>query len=124
MEFATCGGCEIVFQKDFPLHSHLNIRLTCNSYSNAKEALLKSRFCGSGGGLSEKLFESRRRRDEFFSRRRSFRKIVGFQYSLDFFGYFLYQTKSDKNSIAIQLLSTSVEIYRLKQPAYRIYGGI
>jgi hypothetical protein len=35
-------------------------------------ALLKSRFCEIEGGLSEKLFESRRRRDEFFSRRRRF----------------------------------------------------
>jgi hypothetical protein len=64
-----------------------------NIRSNAEKALLKSRFCGSGGGLSEKLFETRRRRVEFFSRRRSFRKIVGFQYSLDFFGYFLHQGK-------------------------------
>jgi hypothetical protein len=70
-----------------------SIHLFRNSQSNAKKALLKSRFCGSGGGLSEKLFETRRRRVEFFSRRRSFRKIVGFQYSLDFFGYFLHQGK-------------------------------
>jgi len=100
---------------------HLNVRQTSNIDSKAEKALLKSRFCGSGGGLSEKLFESRRRRDEFFSRRRSFRKIVGFQYSLDFFGYFLYQTKSNKYSIAVQLLSKFVEIFRLKRPEYRIY---
>jgi hypothetical protein len=56
-------------------------------------ALFKSRFFGLGGGRSEKLFETRRRRGEFFSRPRSGQKIVGFEYSLDFFAYFFDQAK-------------------------------
>jgi hypothetical protein len=56
-------------------------------------ALFKSRFFGIEGGRSEKLFEARRRRGEFFSRPRRGQKIVGFEYSLDFFGYFFDQAK-------------------------------
>jgi hypothetical protein len=70
-------------------------------------ALFKSRFFGIGGGRSEKLFESRRSRGEFFSRPRKFQKIVGFEYSLDLFGPFWINacpdfTSGPKRTVAIK----------------------
>jgi hypothetical protein len=57
-------------------------------------ALLKSRFCEIEGGLSEKLFELRRRRSEFFSRRRRFQaKSLDFNTALDFFVSFCIKAK-------------------------------
>jgi hypothetical protein len=59
-------------------------------------ALLKSRFCEIEGGLSEKLFEHRRSRGEFFSRRRRFQaKSLDFNTALDFFVFFASRQKEN-----------------------------
>jgi len=59
-------------KSDRALRINIRQKLRSSISGAMARALLKSRFCEIEGGLSEKLFEHRRRRDEFFSRRRRF----------------------------------------------------
>ena len=61
-------------------------------------ALFKSRFFGIGGGRSEKLFESRRSRGEFFSRPRRFQKNRWIWIQPWLFWFFLRQAHVSRKS--------------------------